>query len=361
MADSGTPLDAVCAPGLLSCGTDCVDTQTNPRHCGGCNNACTGDARCITGGCVPRPIECEAGFLRCNGACVDVRTDPRHCGGCNVTCGLDQSCENAHCASRPHPPLGGPNFKIRSLAVNRCITRAHNDLTGDDRGGLVVSRSGVFYTGDTRTAVFSPDFDVARPLDSRYDGLVSEFDTRLAGTLLSNRTPFTELTSIVDAVGTLDTLGPIDGVFPLSETLVLRRSDRTPTGVFSGRGRVIIVENTHAWNIDITDPTRLAVTPLDLPAPLGTNVRCESWAIWGVAEYFDGEPWVVFVRDRQTIVRQNLVTGTQQPVATFHDLGDMCSIAAAPWLNRWYFHFEGESQFGTGDETIGYCPATFEP
>jgi hypothetical protein len=37
----------------------------------------------------------------------------------------------------------------------------------------------------------------------------------------------------------------------------------------------------------------------------------------------------------------------------------MCSFTVLPSRTRWYFHHEGESQFRTGDETLGYCDARF--
>ena len=78
-----------------------------------------------------------------------------------------------------------------------------------------------------------------------------------------------------------------------------------------------------------------------------------------MAENVDGTPWVDYVRDAQTVVRQNLVTGEVRELARFTNLSDMCSFAVLPSRNRWYFHHEGVSQFRSGDETVGYCDASF--
>ena len=40
-------------------------------------------------------------------------------------------------------------------------------------------------------------------------------------------------------------------------------------------------------------------------------------------------------------------------------LADMCSLTVSPTNNRWYFHYEGPGFVRTGDETLGYCPATW--
>ena len=52
-------------------------------------------------------------------------------------------------------------------------------------------------------------------------------------------------------------------------------------------------------------------------------------------------------------------TGTVTTVATFSNLGDMCSFTVSPSTNRWYFHYEGSAQFGGSSETVGYCTAAF--
>jgi hypothetical protein len=45
-----------CAPGLTLCGTACVQTRSDPNHCGACNAACTAtppsSAECVIGECV---------------------------------------------------------------------------------------------------------------------------------------------------------------------------------------------------------------------------------------------------------------------------------------------------------------------
>ncbi|MEZ4405302.1 MAG: hypothetical protein R3A52_02245 [Polyangiales bacterium] len=157
----------------------------------------------------------------------------------------------------------------------------------------------------------------------------------------------------------IDPMGFVSATVPLSETIIIDRSSAEPAGVFSGRGRLLLVQGLRAWNVDLSLPTRPRVTAFRIPQTIQPTFRCESWAVWGIAEYFRDEPWVVYVRDQQTIVRQNLFTGEVQNVARFMSLSDMCSIAAAPRLDRWYFHHEGASQFRSGDETIGFCNATF--
>ena len=126
-------------------------------------------------------------------------------------------------------------------------------------------------------------------------------------------------------------------------------------GIFGGVDRLIVTAGARAWLIEGTMPlvTELAIAPIE------EHQSCESWAYWGVAEFFEGAPWVAYVRNSTTISRRNLVTGETRTVATFTNLSDMCSFTVSPARGRWYFHHEGTSQFRSGDETLGYCDARF--
>jgi hypothetical protein len=143
---------------------------------------------------------------------------------------------------------------------------------------------------------------------------------------------------------------------PLGRTFFINRDGSGgPAGIFSGPTATIVVVGTRALLITnvMVPVTEFAVRPI------GPHTSCESWAIWGATEIIGGVPWISYVRDNTTIVRQNLFTGATETVASFTNLADMCSFTIDPMRNRWYFHHEGMSQFATGDETIGFCPATF--
>ncbi|PYJ02943.1 MAG: hypothetical protein DME25_14340, partial [Verrucomicrobia bacterium] len=70
-----------------------------------------------------------------------------------------------------------------------------------------------------------------------------------------------------------------------------------------------------------------------------------NWAYWGVAEFFSGSIWLVYVRDYQTIVRRRVPDGATLAVATFNSLSQMASITLSLPFNRWYFHHPYSSQF----------------
>lgn len=47
-----------CPEGLVGCGSQCVDTQTDVANCGACGAACASGESCLGGDCVS-PIDCE--------------------------------------------------------------------------------------------------------------------------------------------------------------------------------------------------------------------------------------------------------------------------------------------------------------
>jgi hypothetical protein len=131
-----------CEPPLRICGSDCVNTDADPRYCGDCETACAaGDVceggRCIdpgdcrtnevgcsgfsycdeeTGECLPgcatsaqcigdnevcdtelHDCVCDTGFESCPSGCVDTDTDPSFCGDCSTECPVGFVCDIGAC------------------------------------------------------------------------------------------------------------------------------------------------------------------------------------------------------------------------------------------------------------------------
>lgn len=85
-----------CPTGLEDCAGACVNVQTSTLHCGGCGLGCTSGQLCVSGACV---ASCSGGAIDCGGACVDPQTDAQHCGGCDQACSLGQACSGGSCAA----------------------------------------------------------------------------------------------------------------------------------------------------------------------------------------------------------------------------------------------------------------------
>jgi len=89
----------VCMNGACSCAPEstcdgaCVDTTTDPTHCGNCATQCSARSTCQGGACT-----CPAGLTLCNGVCVDTKTDTANCGMCNKACTVCQAGGCVACA-----------------------------------------------------------------------------------------------------------------------------------------------------------------------------------------------------------------------------------------------------------------------
>jgi hypothetical protein len=86
-----------CPDGGTACGGECVDTDTDALHCGGCDEACPvnpgGSAACEAGECT---FVCGPGYADCNGDPEDgcesaTDSDALNCGGCGNACELDHA------------------------------------------------------------------------------------------------------------------------------------------------------------------------------------------------------------------------------------------------------------------------------
>jgi hypothetical protein len=89
-------------------GAGCVDTSSDLRNCGGCNNACLPMQSCVGGNCYA--LSCTPATERdtclddagtsghcCSSSCIHGETDPLNCGGCGIVCDAGMSCVNSSC------------------------------------------------------------------------------------------------------------------------------------------------------------------------------------------------------------------------------------------------------------------------
>ena len=83
----------VCPP-ENQCGDGCVDTQTDPSHCGRCDRECP--STCTDGEC-----DCPSGLSPCDVdwlvECHDLQNEDNHCGTCDQACSELESCQAGSC------------------------------------------------------------------------------------------------------------------------------------------------------------------------------------------------------------------------------------------------------------------------
>jgi uncharacterized repeat protein (TIGR01451 family) len=253
-------------------------------------------------------------------------------------------------------------FHVLALRTNGFIAIEHNNLSVDDRGAIAVSSNFVFYTGDGGTARWNIDTLAAGANIGRTaDSLVTDLRTETLYSLADGNSEISQGfgTTFITSLLELTSAGALTGRrIDLSQPIPAA-VDFGQIGVFSGRGRVVIHNRTNAFSIAIPSGVVTDLGRVTLPFPPFS----ESWAFWGVAEYFNHSVHVLYVDwgtfPRRDIVRVSIPSGTVTTVARFTNLSDMAVLAISPSQSRWFFHYEGTGQFRTGDETLGSAKALF--
>lgn len=338
-----------CVAPVTDCGGVCVNLQTAAAHCGGCGRTCATGQSCVAGVCM---LVCTAPTTMCGGACANTQTDVAHCGMCGHACATGARCTAGRCVGGVIP---GASFQV-SLTANNCNAVEHEPVTGDDRGGIAVSSARLFYSGDTSTGRFDLQTLMGESVGRTYDALASNLATGTLYTLAGGSTPLTSMGGTVTSLMELNptTGGLTSGLVNLSQPIALPATGSV--GIFSGYERVILMGGGRAWHISLPSGAVIDLGALALPT---ARTACESWAIWGVAEFFGGALYVDYVQSATTIARMRVPEGNVSTLSSFTALSDMCSFTVSPLWRRWYFHHELSSQFRPGGgEVVGYCDAT---
>jgi hypothetical protein len=347
-----------CAGSLVDCGTGCTDLQTDEANCGTCGVDCGRGGVCSSGTCV-----CSTGLTDCSGSCRDLARDPNNCGDCGTTCGMGEACDAGTCVI-------ATTFRVTSFSATNCRTVNHDPPSGDDRGGIAVSPTRLFITGDSATVRMSPDdlSGVASVAGSPavHNGLFTDLETEQVYVLLDAAGAEPNGTATITQIAPLDPdTGAVSATrIPLSTPIPVAYG----SGIFAGYGELLIgalgSSTLQWWHVELPAGivTRLGTTPNP------THRTCENWAWWGVAEFFGSVRYAAYVESTTRIVRLPIPdTGMATPapiaISSFTNLGDMCSIVFSPSRGRWYFHHEYDSQFSPSSsfgEVGGYCDGTFD-
>lgn len=249
-------------------------------------------------------------------------------------------------------PSVATGFEILSLDTTGSAVIDTNAVTGDDRGGIAVSGQHVFYTADGGTGRFAlTDLSGGTNTGALYDAIASDLRS---GKVYSLGNGISTLGFGGGLVTTLIEIGP--GGFPTGTIVVLSSSISMLTGaIFSGDSRIVLHNGSSVFEIELPSGTVTDHGPVILPS----GNFCESWARWGIAEDFGGDLYLTYVASPTAVDRLRVSDGAVSTLATFTNLGDTCSISFSLGLNRWYFRFEFNSEFGAVPEGLGYADATW--
>jgi hypothetical protein len=276
-----------------------------------------------------------------------------------------------------HRVVPTADFQVQTLTGNNSAVVEHNAITGADKGGIAVSDTQAFVTGQSATGRFNKsDLSGGTSVGTVYETLTSNLRTGKVYTLGS--TPTTPLGfggGTVNYLLEVGANGALDGVKVALSTPVSITGSTYPSpqaGIFAGYDRVILLSTSGtAYNISLAaDATLGQVTTLGTVFP--NHNYSKSWAYFGVAEHFGGVDYIDYVvqsfgppgAPATEVDRMQINAGLSSPIAFFSSLANMASFSVSPSTNRWYFAEEGNSQFATGisppdDEILGYADATF--
>jgi hypothetical protein len=96
---AGCPPARVCGNGCCPDGQICQQGQ-----CAAGGNGCPNGQRpcgtaCLLAGQCCTATDCPTGITCCGRLCVDTTTDPRHCGGCATPCSAGKTCAGGRCCT----------------------------------------------------------------------------------------------------------------------------------------------------------------------------------------------------------------------------------------------------------------------
>lgn len=250
-------------------------------------------------------------------------------------------------------------FSLDSAHVTGSLVVEHDNLTGDDRGGIAVTNSYVYVVGDNNTARYDLDLQNGIVLPRR-DGLFSDLQTGQLWTLYNSFTtemPTGNNSFLSDAIMKLDDMLNPTGEFVILSQPISMTNGSDNNGILAGYGEVGLSDGT-SGNVWVVSLINGIVT--DLGAHYPNYYWSENWADWGILGN-DGVDYFAYYRDGNTdnIAKHNLTTDNISYISNFSDVSDLSSFTVSISTNRIYFHYEGNGQFGGNDETLGYIDADF--
>lgn len=247
--------------------------------------------------------------------------------------------------------VGNDLFVLDTAMQTNSYVIDHDNLTGDDRGGIAVTDNYVYVIGDNSIGRFNLDLTGSGVSYAINDGLFSDLRTRTLWSLYNvtnDEVPDSPGSFDIEALAELDEdLNMTGELINLSSTITMGSGG----AIFAGYGKLGLYDgfNEDFYVVDLItgDVTNVANLSLNL-------YGSENWADWGVLS-FDGTDYFANYSDwNNQIVAHNLSTDMIVEISSFSDVSDMSSFTYHPGNNRVYFHYEDSGQFGGDSETLGY-------
>ncbi len=260
--------------------------------------------------------------------------------------------------------LDDNSFAVKTLGTgNPILVNAYNVVGYYFYNGIAASAQRVFLNGYGTGANGPAGSFSAADLSGGFGvgglrhGLVSDLRSRKVYSLGTG-------SSMIGYGGTVNSLIELDGITcqPTTNiiTLSTNMSIQSGSAIFSGYGRIVLISgNNVAYSVAVPSGQ---VTVLGNMQSFNYNyANGFAYRGWCVAEQIGTNTYVVHTVDNRTIIRTRVPTGGDEVFAQFTDLGfDAGNIAVCLPRNRWYYNFDGASQFGgSGNNTLFSGSASF--
>ena len=251
------------------------------------------------------------------------------------------------------------SYELNSLDTSNFQIFDHDNLTGDDRGGIAVTANYVYIVGDDATGRYDLNLQNGTDLIKR-DGIITDLSTLKIYTLYNTVAPFTPNYDNLNGF-TMNALRALNEdlsygteIIMLSQPITVGVDDQAV--LLAGYNELIVgtaYGNHDFYHISILN---------GLVTPMGQHelnvYGSENWADWGMSG-FDGTDRHAYFRDEDdSIVDYNFTTNTLTSIFSITDLSDLSSFIVHPSNNRFYGHYEGgTTTFGGDNETLIYFQA----
>jgi hypothetical protein len=151
-----------CGGGTHCCDAGCVDTTSDNVNCGMCGNICSDGKVCVGGNCecpsgqticngaccdgtCQNGVCCGSGLTNCQGECLDLNTDKRHCGSCPPP-GYYHFCDQ-----------GSSSYVTGTCSAGKCQYSCPSDQTLAGGNSFVPDSSELFPFAHCYTFVAEPN------------------------------------------------------------------------------------------------------------------------------------------------------------------------------------------------------------
>jgi hypothetical protein len=248
------------------------------------------------------------------------------------------------------------SYTINSLDTTNHQIVDHDLISGDDRGGIAVTANYVYIVGDDATARFDLDLQNGIDLPKR-DGIFTDLAQLKLYTLYNTEIPHTPNNDNLNGF-TMNALRSLNedlsygnDIIMLSQPITVGVQDQGL--MLAGYNELIV--GTAYGNYDFYHISILN----GLVTPMGQHnldvQGSENWADWGMSG-FDGTDHHAYFRDgNDSIVDYNFTTDMSTSILSITDFSDMASFIAHPVNNRFYGHYEGNTDtFGGDSESLFY-------